>query len=278
MLILEGNSVLLGRSAAWPEGMYSLLAGFMEPGELIEAAVRREVFEETAIPVGPGRLPLQPALAVPVQPDDRLPRHRPARDITWTPPSSRTPAGSAARTCSPPSRPQPRPPSGAQGLDRPLPHRALAGRQPRLKEPNMLALALLLATPASAQDVPEALTVLLFLRRWRRPRRSPTSTRRAGLLTPSFSTRAIVPMKAGPTGSGVRYVSIGEPRLVWHVKGDAGLPRLRRRRRNHAHQRLPRRGVSRRRMIAGCTRVAYGPGRSPFQVRRRGDSDAERAG
>jgi NAD+ diphosphatase len=53
MLILEGNSVLLGRSAAWPEGMYSLLAGFMEPGESIEAAVRREVLEETGIPVGP---------------------------------------------------------------------------------------------------------------------------------------------------------------------------------------------------------------------------------
>jgi membrane-bound inhibitor of C-type lysozyme len=33
---------------------------------------------------------------------------------------------------------------------------------------------------------------------------------------------ALVPMKAGPTGSGVRYVSTGEPRLVWHTKGDAG--------------------------------------------------------
>jgi NAD+ diphosphatase len=52
MLILHGNSVLLGRSPGWPEGMYSLLAGFMEPGESIEAAVRREVAEETAVPVG----------------------------------------------------------------------------------------------------------------------------------------------------------------------------------------------------------------------------------
>jgi NAD+ diphosphatase len=52
MLILHGNSLLLGRSAAWPEGMYSLLAGFMEPGESIEAAVRREVFEETGVVVG----------------------------------------------------------------------------------------------------------------------------------------------------------------------------------------------------------------------------------
>jgi NAD+ diphosphatase len=52
MLITHGNSVLLGRSPAWPEGMYSLLAGFMEPGETIESAVRREVLEETAVRVG----------------------------------------------------------------------------------------------------------------------------------------------------------------------------------------------------------------------------------
>ncbi|MBB5515279.1 NAD+ diphosphatase [Rubricella aquisinus] len=53
MLITHGNDVLLGRSPGWPEGMYSLLAGFMEPGETIEAAVRREVVEETQIEVGP---------------------------------------------------------------------------------------------------------------------------------------------------------------------------------------------------------------------------------
>ena len=52
MLILEGNAVLLGRSPAWPPGMYSLLAGFMEPGESIEAAVRRETMEESGVPVG----------------------------------------------------------------------------------------------------------------------------------------------------------------------------------------------------------------------------------
>jgi NAD+ diphosphatase len=52
MLITNGNSVLLGRSPNWPEGMYSLLAGFLEPGETIEAAVRREVLEESGIAVG----------------------------------------------------------------------------------------------------------------------------------------------------------------------------------------------------------------------------------
>ncbi len=52
MLVTRGNAVLLGRAAAWPAGMYSLLAGFMEPGETLEAAVRREVFEEAGISVG----------------------------------------------------------------------------------------------------------------------------------------------------------------------------------------------------------------------------------
>lgn len=61
MLITRGNQVLIGRSHGWPEGMYSLLAGFMEPGETIEAAVRREVFEETGVLVGQvGYLASQP--------------------------------------------------------------------------------------------------------------------------------------------------------------------------------------------------------------------------
>lgn len=61
MLITKGNSVLLGRSHGWPDGMYSLLAGFIEPGETLEAAVRREVYEEAGITVGPvGYLASQP--------------------------------------------------------------------------------------------------------------------------------------------------------------------------------------------------------------------------
>ena len=52
MLITHGNSLLLGRSPHWPEGMYSLLAGFVEPGETVEAAVRREVREEAGVRVG----------------------------------------------------------------------------------------------------------------------------------------------------------------------------------------------------------------------------------
>jgi len=49
MLVLHGDDVLLGRQSRWPEGLHSLLAGFMEPGETIEDAVRREVLEEANI-------------------------------------------------------------------------------------------------------------------------------------------------------------------------------------------------------------------------------------
>ncbi len=52
MLVTRGNRLLLGRSPGWPEGMYSLIDGFIEPGETIEAAVRREVLEETGIRTG----------------------------------------------------------------------------------------------------------------------------------------------------------------------------------------------------------------------------------
>ncbi|WP_127480726.1 NAD(+) diphosphatase [Nocardioides pantholopis] len=43
---------LLGRQAVWPEGRFSTLAGFCEPGESLEDAVRREVQEESGVLVG----------------------------------------------------------------------------------------------------------------------------------------------------------------------------------------------------------------------------------
>lgn len=47
----EGN-ILLGRQKTWKPGMYSALAGFVEPGETIEDAARREIFEEAGIRIG----------------------------------------------------------------------------------------------------------------------------------------------------------------------------------------------------------------------------------
>ena len=57
--------MLLGRQAAWPAGRYSALAGFVEPGESLEDAVAREVFEESGVEVGGRALCLLAAVAVP---------------------------------------------------------------------------------------------------------------------------------------------------------------------------------------------------------------------
>lgn len=52
MLITRGDRCLMGRQPRFVEKMYSCLAGFLEPGETIEDAVRRETFEEAGIRVG----------------------------------------------------------------------------------------------------------------------------------------------------------------------------------------------------------------------------------
>jgi NAD+ diphosphatase len=52
MLVSDGERMLLGRQPTWPEGMYSTLAGFVEPGESVEETVAREVFEESGIRTG----------------------------------------------------------------------------------------------------------------------------------------------------------------------------------------------------------------------------------
>src|SRR5579863_1156957 len=49
MLATYGERCLLGRQSVWPKGMYSALAGFLEPGESIEEACARELFEEAGL-------------------------------------------------------------------------------------------------------------------------------------------------------------------------------------------------------------------------------------
>src|ERR1700722_2451334 len=51
VLVSDGERALLGRQPSWPVGRYSTIAGFVEPGESLEDAVTREVFEETGIEV-----------------------------------------------------------------------------------------------------------------------------------------------------------------------------------------------------------------------------------
>ncbi|MGH8129627.1 MAG: NAD(+) diphosphatase [Steroidobacteraceae bacterium] len=52
VLVTDGARVLLGRQHGWPAGRYSTIAGFVEPGESLEDAVRREVLEETGVETG----------------------------------------------------------------------------------------------------------------------------------------------------------------------------------------------------------------------------------
>jgi NAD+ diphosphatase len=52
MLVTAGDHCLLGRNKRFAGGHYSTLAGFIEPGESIEEAVRREVYEEVRVRVG----------------------------------------------------------------------------------------------------------------------------------------------------------------------------------------------------------------------------------
>jgi NAD+ diphosphatase len=52
LVVDDADRALLGRQPRWPEGRYSTLAGFVDPGESLEAAVRREVAEEVGVEIG----------------------------------------------------------------------------------------------------------------------------------------------------------------------------------------------------------------------------------
>ena len=86
----------------------------------------------------------------------------------------------------------------------------------------LILLALLLATPAQADGVPEGQSYSY--------RCAGGDTLSVAYINPPGGASyavvlhdgALMPMKAGPTGSGVRYLSLDASKLVWHTKGDQG--------------------------------------------------------
>ena len=72
MLPIFGDECLVGRNQRFPPQLYSAFAGFVEPGESMEEAVRRELREEVNLEGRRRRLSRHPALAVSVIPDAGL--------------------------------------------------------------------------------------------------------------------------------------------------------------------------------------------------------------
>ncbi len=67
MLVTRGERCLLGRQPRFPAGMWSCLAGFVEPGETLEEAVRRETREEAGVAIGRVRYELSQPWPFPSQ-------------------------------------------------------------------------------------------------------------------------------------------------------------------------------------------------------------------
>ena len=104
MLVTKDDEVMLGRQPAWPPGRYSALAGFVEPGESLEAAVAREVSEEAGVDVAGVRYvasqpwPFPASLMLGFQADhaagDPAPQDEELEDVRWF---SRDEVAAAAR-------------------------------------------------------------------------------------------------------------------------------------------------------------------------------------
>jgi NAD+ diphosphatase len=93
VLVYRDNEALLARSPRFPPGMYSVIAGFAEPGETLEHAVRREVMEETGIAIGdpvyfgsqPWPFPdsLMVGFVAPYQGGSLRPDYKEIEDVGW---------------------------------------------------------------------------------------------------------------------------------------------------------------------------------------------------
>lgn len=91
--VSDGERLLLGREAAWPPRRWSVLAGFVEPGETLEQTVMREVFEESQVRVRACRyLGSQPwpfpsslmlGFEADAEPDRPVPNPDELEDVRW---------------------------------------------------------------------------------------------------------------------------------------------------------------------------------------------------
>lgn len=91
--VSDGERLLLGREASWPARRWSVLAGFVEPGETLEQTVMREVFEESQVRVRACRyLGSQPwpfpsslmlGFEADAEPDDPVPNPDELEDVRW---------------------------------------------------------------------------------------------------------------------------------------------------------------------------------------------------
>lgn len=91
---------------------------------------------------------------------------------------------------------------------------------------DILAMLAGLAGPAAAEElaagVEEGLTVRYRCEAGAAVEVAYINTPEGGSYAVVLHAGVLVPMKAGPTGSGVRYVSLQPPALVWHTKGNGG--------------------------------------------------------
>ena len=197
VLVTHGDRCLLGRSPRFPPGMYSTLAGFVEPGELLEDTLRREVFEEVGVEIGgfvyrasqPWPFPQSLMLGFRAPGAGHRADHRPGRDRGCR---LVRPRGAGGREPS-------AGPAAEPGQHRPLPARGVAGRgaADAAVQPG--------SAPASGSAAPCSRAAAVRAKRSSSARRRPGATARARagrIRLAAYRSATISPSSAGRSSQG----------------------------------------------------------------------------